>query len=198
MRRVRRFTLPSTACTAEEFVVSTLPRPSCPGHEFVVCTPLMSGCPNIEPVRHPAHHKVASAMCALAFRFPDPQSSLHRPVSQTTKRAPYMDPEAMKPVRPRGCPRDRPDPTARVARTLKPFLPPQLPRATNSTSCTGRPHHEAATDVPVARHACANLTARGSRTAELAPRPGFPSHRTALPHGAPEQQSHHTAQFPER
>jgi hypothetical protein len=38
-----------------------------------------------------------------------------------------MDPEAMKPVRPRGCPRDRSDPTARVAHTPKSIFSPSFP-----------------------------------------------------------------------
>lgn len=106
--------------------MSTLPRPGCPGREFVVCTPLESGCPDSESVRYLVHRQVSFAMNDSASRFPDPRSALCRPVSRMTKRAPFMDPEAMKPVRPRGCPRDHTNLTARVARTLKP---------TSSTGC---------------------------------------------------------------
>jgi len=108
-----------------------------------------------------------------------------------------MDPEAMKPVRPRSFPRDRSDLTARVAHTMKPIFPPQFPSAKLSTPCTGRPRHEAAAVVSVARSADTNLTARGSRRRAALP-PGFPSKRTTQPHGAPEQQSHYATRFPER
>lgn len=101
--------------------------------------------------------------------FPELRSSLHHPVSQTMKRAPSMDPEAMKPVRPRSFPRDRSDLTARVAHTMKPIFPPQFPSAKLSTPCTGRPRHEAAAVVSVARSAGTNLTARGSRSASCSP-----------------------------
>jgi hypothetical protein len=103
--------------TAGEFVVFTLSFPSCPGHEFVVRTPPTSGCPHVESVRHHAR----SRSCPRAARlrepgFPNPRSALHHPVSQIMERAPFMDSEAMKPVRPRSCPRDQSDLTARAAR----------------------------------------------------------------------------------
>lgn len=109
------------------------------------------------------------------FGFPNPRSSLCRPVSQSTKRAPYMDPEAMKPVRPRSCPRDRSDLTAQVAHTrCQPSAP--VSRDERSTSCMGRLRHEAHTVVSVARLAGTNLTARGSRTRAAVP-PGFPNRK---------------------
>jgi hypothetical protein len=107
--------------------VSTLPRPGCPRREFVVCTPLESGCPDSESVRYPIHRQVSFAMNDSAFRFPDPRSTLRRPVSQTTQRAPSMDPEAMKPVRARGCPRDRTNLTARVGPYSKSISPTGCP-----------------------------------------------------------------------
>ena len=107
--------------------MSTLPRPGCPGREFVVCTPLESGCPDSESVRYPVHRQVSFAMNASAFRFPDPRSTLRCPVSQTTRRAPSMDPEAMKPVRARGCPRDRTNRIARVGPYSKSISPAGCP-----------------------------------------------------------------------
>jgi hypothetical protein len=125
--------------------VFTLPFSGCPDHGFVVCTPLTPGCPNVEPVPPPHAPRSCPRDARLRrFGFPNPRSSLQYPVSQILKRAPSMDPEAMKPVRPRSCPRDRSDLTARVAHTMKPTHPLQLPRPNESTSCTGRPRHEAA------------------------------------------------------
>lgn len=132
-----------------------------------MCTPLTPGCPNVEPVRHHAHRRVAPTICAFAFfGFPNPRSTLHSPVSQTMKRAPYMVPDSHEAQRPRSCPRDRTDFTAQVAHTMKPTLLLQFPKATQPTSCAGRLHHEAAAAVSVARRDDANLTARGSRTEE--------------------------------
>ena len=71
--------------------------------------------------------KLPSRCAPSRFGFPNPRSSLQSPVSQKMERAPYMDPEAMKPVRPRGCPRDRSDPTARVAHTPKSIFSPSFP-----------------------------------------------------------------------
>jgi hypothetical protein len=71
--------------------------------------------------------KLPSRCAPPRFGFPKPRSSLHSPVSQKMERAPYMDPEAMKPVRPRGCPRDRSDLTARVAHTPKSIFSPSFP-----------------------------------------------------------------------
>lgn len=73
--------------------------------------------------------KLPSRCAPPRFGFPNPRNTLHSPVSQKMKRAPYMDPEAMKPVRPRGCPRDRSDRTARVGPYSEANLQPQFPRA---------------------------------------------------------------------
>lgn len=118
--------------TAGEFVVFTLSCPSCPGHEFVVRTPLTSGCPNVEPVRHHAR----SRSCPRAARprepgFPNPRSALHHPVSQIIGAGSIHGPRpAMKPVRPRGCPRDRSDLTARVAHARRRLIRPGFPGQT--------------------------------------------------------------------
>lgn len=127
--------------------------------------------------------KVSFAVNASAFRFPDPRSARCRPVSRTTSRAPFMDPEAMPLVRSRGCPRNRTNRTARVAHTLKPIFPP-VSRTKN------RPHARVARamkpsrSLSVARVEHADLTARGSRTAGFAPPPGFPFDKATQRHGA--------------
>jgi hypothetical protein len=62
---------------------------------------------------------------------------------------------------------------------------------------TGRPRHEAATAISVARNHGVDLTARSSRTRAASPS-SFPDDEAATPYGAPEQQSRRAAQFPER
>lgn len=117
--------------------------------------------------------KVSFAMNASACRFPDPRSARCRPVSRTTTRAPFMDPEAMPLVRSRSYPRKRTNRTARVAHTWKPIFPPvsrtknrpharvaramkpsrslRLPESSSPTSLHGAPAPPAELRRPVSR-----------------------------------------------
>lgn len=186
----RRSTLSSIGCTTEEFVVFTLPRPSRPGHEFVVCTPLTPGHPNVESVRHHAHRKVASAMCAFAARFP----------------------ESAKLTSPPGFPDDEAGsihgPRRHEARSTS-----RLPARSPEPHCTGRPYFEADLVTPVSQSNKTDLIGMAARAMKsspslrlpdapastslhgvprclFAPHPGFPSHEATQRRGAPEQQSH--------
>lgn len=89
---------------------------------------VISGCPDIESVHDLAQSQ--SFLRGARLRISVSRilrSALFRPVSQTKKRASAKDPEAMKPDRPRGCPRDRPNLTARVAHTMEPISRPSCP-----------------------------------------------------------------------
>jgi hypothetical protein len=129
---------------------------------------------------------------------PISRSTPCRPVSQTTRRAPFMDPEAMNPFalavargigrahctgRPyseadlaRRLPSRRNQPHARVARAMKPS-PPAF-GCPNASTC--------------------DLTARGSRTAGFASPPSFPGDEATRRHGALAQRNVSTIRLPER
>jgi len=175
--------------------VFTLSFPGCPGPEFVVCTPLTPGCPDIEPVPPPraprscprdARPRVSvsrSAKLTPSSSFPENRAgSIHGPRSHEAHSTSQLPARSI-----------RPHCTGRPYSNID--LQPRFPRAKLSTSEMGRPHHEIADDVSVARRAINDLTARSSRARAASP-PGFPGEQAAHRTGHPNSRATAPPGFP--
>jgi len=136
-----------------EFVVSRSPHPvarmmslPCPRSHHPVARVMSLSCarpdtrlPELETVRHLARHRDRSRTYAPAISVSRSAGLASLRGLPNSENGPNMVPEAMKPSRPRGCPRDRADLTARGARG-RDTTPPPVARTMKQRAFTS-PHN---------------------------------------------------------